>query len=285
LVPLRRSIFAAAIVCALALAPAAHADQPTYQAATKAWENGDLDEAAKGYDQAINEGGLAPKEVLTAYARLGTYKAALGKQDEALSAFRLAASLDPDFQLPNESGPKAAALYKKAHKEAEGLGGKLEIKAEVPTEAQAAHTFSVIAHLPDAFAPLVDRVAIDVKDGLTGQGWNSSAPAEATVQFEVPSRAVPSGATLVVRVDALDVHGNRYASSETRVKVSGSRATFASMDEPEPEPTPKEEPPKKGFWQSPWPYAIGGGIVAASLVTFFATRPTDDVMVTAPRWK
>lgn len=282
---LRRSLFAGAVLAALAIAPAAAAQQPTFQAASQAWENGSLDEAAKAYEQAVNEGGLAPKEVLTAYARLGTYKAALGKQEEALSAFRLAASLDPEFELPNESGPKAAALYKKAHKEAEGLGGKLEIKAEVPTEAAPAKTFSVVAHLPEAFAPLVDRVAIDVKDTLTGQGWSSSAQADATVQFEVPSRAVPAGATLLVRVDALDVHGNRYASNEARVKVGGSRAGFGSMDEPMEEEAPPKEEPKKGFWHSPWPYAIGGGIVAASLVTFFATRPTDDVMVTAPRWK
>ena len=284
-----RSLLVTGIVAGMAFSVPgrAFADQATYDAASAAWERGDLDDATKQYQEALESGGLGPVAVLTAYARIGTYQAALGKAEAALSAFRLAASLDPDFQLPAESGPKAATLYQRARKDAAKLGGKLEIKAEVPTDVQPGHPFTVVSHLAESFAPLVDRIGIDVRDPVSGKSWASASPAEATVQFEVPTRAVMPGANLVVRVDALDPKGNRFASSESHVKVSGGHVSYesvASMDEPEEE----VKKPKKaggGFWSSPWPYAIGGAIVLGTVGIYAATRPTSDVTVAAPTWR
>lgn len=268
------------------------ASSPFAQASQK-WEATDLDGAVPLYQQALDGGGLAPQEVVTAYARIGTYQAAMGKSEAALSAFRLCAAIDPAFKLPSESGPKAEALYQKARKEADALGGKLELTSEVPTEVEKARKFEVVAHLPEGFAPLADKISVDVRDPISGKSWRSSLAADPSVTFEVPATVVVPGATLVVRVQALDARGNRFAIVESRVKVKGRPAPVTSGawggvspddDEPEPEPAEKAAP-STSFWKTPWPYVIGGAILVGSVGIYAATRPSDQVSVGAARWQ
>ena len=270
---------------------AARDDASPYETAKTAWETGDLDGATPLYEQAVTEGGLNAAQVVEASARVGTYMAASGKPEKALSSFRLCAAIDPGFQLPPESGPKAAALYARARKEAAQMGGKLELTAEVPTHAEPGRKVSVVAHIPEGFAPLADKITIEVKDPAGGKPWRSSAPADATVTFDVPGSAITSGANLFVRFAAVDAHGNRYAEAEARLKVKGR----APVVEAVPEPTPDDEdeeakpppPASAGFWSwsSPWPYAIGGAILAGSIGIYAATRPSDSVTVNAPAWR
>ncbi len=276
----------------------AHAAEQTADADTtlmraqKAWEEAELTRAADLYEQALKEGGLYPADVLVAYARIGTVRAAMNQRNGALSAFRVAASLDPGFELPSEAGPKAKALYKQARADAAQQGGKLEVTAEVPTQGAAGKTFLVTAHVPEAFVPLVVDVGITVSDpsvsSTSVKPWSEKKPVAPEVQFEVPGKAVVPGANLLVRVDVLDGHGNRWASTQSRVKVDARKRPLETMDAGAMVPGDDENTTKSksgGFWHSPWPWVIGGAVVAGGVATYFMTRPTSDVTVSAPTWQ
>lgn len=275
-------------------APAAEqpaADETTLMQAQKAWEAAELTRAADLYDQALKEGGLYPADVLVAYARIGSVRAAMNQRNAALSAFRVAAALDPSFELPSEAGPKAKALYKQARAEAEKQGGKLDITAEVPTQSAAGATFVVTAHVPEAFVPLIVDVGITVSDpsvsSTSVKPYSEKKPAATEVQFEVPGKAVVPGANLLVRVDALDGHGNRWASSQSRVKVQARKRAVEPMPDDAMVPGEDENGKKKsgGFWGSPWPWVIGGAVVVGGVATYLMTRPTPDASVGAPTWQ
>ena len=267
--------------------PAANAEPPLVRA-QKAWEEAQLNEASDLYEAALKEGGLYPDDVLVAHARIGTVRAAMGQTNAALSAFRVAAVLNPAFELPSEAGPKAKALYKKARAEAEKQGGKLEITAEVPTQSPAGAAFTVTAHVPEAFVPFIVDVGISVSDpsvsSSTVKAWGENQPAAEAVTFEVPGKVVMAGANLLVRVDALDGHGNRWASSQSRVRVESIK-TAPSLGLGNSLEPPAPEKKNKGFWASPWPWVIGGAVVVGGTATYFATRPTSDVTISAPTWR
>ena len=263
--------------------------------AAKAWENAELNEAAELYDKALKEGDLFPADVLVAYLRIGTVRAAMGQKNPALSAFRVAAALDPSFELPSEAGPKAKAIYKQARKDAEMQGGKLEITAEVPTQSAPGSEFVVVARVAEAFAPLIVDIGITVQDPSISTSsvkpWSTKKPADTKVQFEVPGKVVMAGANLLVRVDALDSYGNRWASTQARVKVEG-QASQGGIDPNDPFFDDGEADKKKdkkddsgGFWASPWPWVIGGAIIVGGTAAYFMSRPGDEVTVTAPTWK
>ncbi len=257
--------------------------------ASQAWDSADLNAAAELYDQALKQGGMFPADVLVAYVRIGTVSAAKGQNNAALSAFRVAAALDPNFELPSEAGPKARAIYKQARKDAEQQGGKLEITAEVPSQSAPDAEFVVVAKIDEAFAPLIVDVGITVQDPSvstsTIKPWSTKKPADTKVQFEVPGKVVMAGANLLVRVDALDAHGNRWASTQARVKVDASSDPdrFALL-ETKPEKK-KEQNGSGGFWASPWPWVIGGALIVGGTATYFIVRPNDEVLVSAPAWK
>lgn len=277
----------AAVVLCVALPVSA--DETLLMQAAKKWEAAELTEAAKLYQQALDEGGLYPSDVLVAYTRVGTVQAATNQQNLALSSFRVAASIDPSFELPSEAGKKAQALYKKARAEAEKSGGKLEITAEVPTSSQPGQAFSVEAHMAEAYVALIQDVGITVRDPSVPsmKPFTAKKPASEAVTFEVPGKVVIAGASLLVRVDALDAHGNRWASSESRVKV-GQRPVAAPILEKDPDDdaaADKGKKDKKGFWASPWPWVIGGAVVVGSVAGYFMFRPTDEVTVSAPAWR
>lgn len=274
----------------LAVLPQAHAQEPALLVqAAQAWNQAELNKAAKLYEQALKQGGLYPADVLVAYARIGTVQAAMNKQAAALSAFRVAAALDPSFELPSEAGPKAKQLYKKARADAERQGGKLEIIAEIPTQSAPGAEFVVTAKMAESFVPLIVDVGITVQDPSipSMKPWTTKKPADTTITFEVPGKVVVAGANLLVRVDALDAEGNRWASTQSRVKVDQSKAANVvtlNSDWGQDKP-PEKKQPSKSFWKSPWPWVIGGAIVAGGVTTYFITRPGDDVTVAAPTWQ
>ena len=279
----------------LGVAGYAHADDKPalLLQASKAWEEAELSKASELYDKALKEGDLFPADVLVAYARIGTVRAAMGEKNAALSAFRVAAALDPAFELPSEAGPKAKALYQQARKDAERQGGKLEITAEVPTQSSPGAEFVVVAHVAEAFVPLIVDIGITVQDPSVGssrtKAWSTKKPADTKVTFEVPGKVVMAGANLLVRVDAMDGNGNRWASTQARVKVegrSGGYASYGSADDPfRDEGKKKDKKKSDGFWGSPWPWVIGGAVVAGGVAAYFVTRPGDDVTVSAPAWR
>jgi len=258
--------------------------------AAKAWEEGDLTEAGDLYDQALKQGGLAPADVLTAYVRIGTVFAAMRQESRAQSAFRVAAILDPEFTLPTEAGKKAVDLFKKARKDAEHYGGKLEVKAEMPAESLPGASFAVVVTIDETFTPLLTDVRVTVQDPSvstsTVRPWTSKMPVDSELRFDVPGEVVTRGTNLLVRVDALDEYGNRWASTQSRVQVSNPDGAAGFGDDPWADDDPRAKSQSSGgFWSSPWPWVIGGAVlVGAGAATFFATRPSNEAQVRAPSW-
>jgi len=250
--------------------------------ASQKWEEAALTEAAPLYEKALKEGGLFPSDVVIAYARIGTVQALLKQKEAALSSFRVAAVIDPEFQLPNESGKLARELYEKARKDAAKQGGKLEITMEAPERVDAVKSFQVTAKIADAFAPVVDKIGIEVKDTMAKTvAWKSDQPSTSSVTFDVPAKHVTGASTLLVRVSALDQSGNRWAMHEARVKVrEGKPVEAPPVDKP-----PVEEKKSKSFFSTPWPYAIGGALLLGGVVAFLATRSPSEVNVNAPAWR
>lgn len=280
----------AAVLAALCIAAApevARADDKTFLAqAAEKWEQGAITDAAPLYEKALSQGGMFPPDVVLAHARIGTVHAASGKREAALNAFRVAAVIDPAFQLPAESGPVAKKLYEEARKQAQKQGGKLEISVEAPERVDAQKGFTVVAKLPEAFAPVVDKVGVEVRDTATQKpGWKADQAATAQVTFDVPAKHVPGGTTLIVRVSALDGSGNRWALADAKVRVKEGKPEVVVADPP-PEKDEKDKPTKKGgFFSGPWPYAIAGAIVLAGVVGYAATRSPSHAEVSSPQWR
>lgn len=294
-----RALAATCVVAAMTT-PALAADPAGAAALAKAraaWDAGTPFKAEPLYREAIEKGGLAPSEVLEGYVRLGAIRAARGKKDQAVAAFRAASVLDSSFTVPREGGKNAPALAARAKRDTARIGS-LKLTADVPKEADAAKPFKVSATLDAAHVAIVTKIAVVTKDGPNGKETVVDAKSQESLDLEVPAEAVTGGANLIVRVDALDAHQNRLATVEERVKVGEAPAAAPAVAAKEPEPaqpakanpfmtTPTAPPdadshPRRGggFWSSPWPYVIGGvALASAGTAVYFGTRPPEDVSV------
>lgn len=297
---------ASAALTAMAVAPsAAHAAEPAaggpaFRQARAAWEKGSLDTAEPLYREALEKGGLAPNEVLEGYVRLGSIRASNGKKDQAIAAFRAASVLDSTFAVPSEAGPKGPALAAQAKKDTAKIGS-IQLSIKAPKEVSSGKSFTVTATLDGAHLPIVAKMGLVAKDGTSGKEVVAEAKSGESVELDVASEVTMPNASILVRVDALDSHGNRLASEETRVRVgagvgasggggaiavgsgasSGASSSAASAASGSGDSGVRKG---GGFWSSPWPYVIGGVAVAgAGAAIFFGTRPSEQVSVGAPQ--
>ena len=289
--PLRVPASVLSFLCFVALwlcsAGAQAAPKSFGQADTK-WHTGDLEAAQSLYEKAIAEGGLEPDEVVIAYSRIGTVKAALKDKAGALSAFRIAASIDPAFELPPDSGPRAKKLYAKARKEASAQDGqKLEIALTAPTKIPARRPFSVKTEIPEGYAVLVSKVVVTVEDPLTGKRWRRRQDSAPSLTFDFPKRAAVSGARLKIRAAATDNHENAWSVATQRTRVAGKRASSAVVGNNDPNPPPpNKKKDKDGILAGPWPWIVGGAlVVAGGIVAYAALSSSSEVAVGAPAWR
>jgi len=264
---------------------------PALRQARAAWDRGSLETAEPLYREALEKGGLAPNEVLEGYVRLGSIRAALGKKDSAVAGFRAASILDASFTVPSEAGSKGAGLAEKAKRDTAKIGS-IQLAVQVPREAQPGKAIVVTTTLDKAHLPIVNRIGLVARDGTTGKEVTLEAkPAEA-VEFEVGSEVTLPGASILIRVDALDGKQNRLASAEERVRVPDDSADKAAVagggkgkeagSAGSASKPPGDPDVRKGgaFWSSPWPYVIGGiALAGAGTAVFFGTRPTPNVSV------
>ena len=263
------------------------------QAAT-AWEDGDLPAAGELYGRAVKQGGLSPIDLLTAQVRMGTVYAAMRDESRALSAFRIASMIDPEFKLPSEAGRMAADLFKQARKDSEMYGGKIEIKIDLPTTSPKPNTkIFATATVTEAYVPMLNTIRITVQDPsvstTTVKPWTQTKPAQSEVEFQIPAKVVTAEATLVVRVDAIDDDNNRWATDQARIRVQQGAPGASSLDEEvfgSDDSDQDEGKKSKGFWRSPWPWVIGGVIIvgAASTGLYFGLRPSGEPHVGTPEW-
>lgn len=274
-----------AVAC---LAPTAFADTTTtapgagaLARARAAWDKGEADVAEAAYKEAIEAGGLAPDEIREGYVRLGSARGVLGKRDQAIAAFRAAAILDSDFQVPAEAGKKVAPLAQQAKKDVAKIGS-LSFTATAPDKVEAAKPFKVKVQIDAAHVPVVAKVAVTAKDGSGGKDFTTKEQPRESMEIEVPGASAVAGAQITVRIDALDSRSNRLASVENRVQVASDGAAPAVVPVDKPE-TPVPSGNRKSFFSTPWPYVIGGVVLAgAGAAIYFGTRPTNDVTIGSP---
>jgi hypothetical protein len=289
--------FAAGLVAALLVtgAPAlALAQETPISQATEAWELGKLPQAGKLYEAALAGGGLTPSDTLAAFVRVGAWRASLGKNDLALNALRNAAIIDPDFECPTLGGPRVKQLCEKARKEAAGLE-KLALAVEAPEGLKMETDLALAATLPESLAPLFEAISLAVEDRpghvvhaeerpLGDVGGAGGKGASARLEFKVPAVEIPPGATLRIRVAVLDAQKNEWARATASTRVSARTLPPPTTEAPPPPPPP----PSKGFWHGPWPYVVGGGILATAIVSIAVAASAgggDTVTVHAPTWQ
>lgn len=249
-----------------------------------AWDSGDFDRVPPLCERALTQGGLARADALDAYTRLGAALAIAGQKKPAIAAFRKAALIDPEFQVPPEAGKKAAALAEIARR-AQRRAGSLSLSIHAPADVESGSSFGVDVSLTPARGTPVTALTLDARDSLASKTYEQRAPASAQQRFDVPARMTLPDASLLVRVHARDSHDNELAEAEQRVHVAAAAPIVT------PGPLAALTPPARdhrssggGFWSSPWPYVIGGAALAAGgVATWFLTRPTDNVDVGSVR--
>jgi hypothetical protein len=264
--------------------------------ARSSWDKGQLEAAEPLYRAALEQGGLAPSEVLEGYVRLGSIRAALRKKDQALAAFKAAAIIDAGFNVPTEAQSLGLQLADKAKKDTASIGS-IALSIQVPKETSSGKSFKVTATLDKGHLRIVNKIGVTAKDGTSGKEISLDAQPGESVEFEIGSDITLPGASILVHVDALDTHLNRLASAEDRVRVPEGGTPVASNNSNSTtssngEKTSSTKPPAGdqnvrkggGFWSSPWPYVIGGLAVAGvGTAVYFGTRPPEQVNISAPK--
>ena len=183
-----------------------------------AWDQKHFGAAELSYKSALDHGGLAPPDTLDAYVHLGAARARLGKKELARAAFRQAALIDRHFKTPPEAGKRATAIAALARRDEAKLGS-IVLNATIPQSVPAGESFSIDATLDPKHAAVTAKVGASARDPLSGKHWETTDVSAPSVHFEIPASVTLPGATLIVRIDALDPHDNRLASREQRVQV------------------------------------------------------------------
>ncbi len=239
--------------------------------AREAWAQSEFDVAETAYQEALDRGGLTRTETVECYAHLGAAHYITGHKDRAAAAFHIAAVIDPAFVVPPEAGKKATAIADKERKRAVTL----TIDLTSPVKVEAGTAFAITVNLDAAQMALISRVGLFVRDPSTSKVYRFEETPQSAVHFRVPASMTLPGASLDVTVQVLDAHDNELATNATRVLVRGVPAV-ATTDQPIA---------SGSFWKSPWPYLIGGALLAAGggVGLYFALKPPTDVNIGAPR--
>jgi hypothetical protein len=262
------------VICAIAHTAIAAPGTPSLQRARQAWDEGELDQAERAYEDALDKGGLDRAATLECFVHLGAARSVLGNKSGALTAFRMALFVDDAFVVPPEAGKKAVVLAEAARRQPSRVGS-LHLTLNVPSEAPSGEAFAVNAMLDTAQAALVGHLALHVDDKTTHKSFDHDEPAAAVVRFSVPASMTLPNATLHIQVDALDNHDNQLAFAEEHVGVRPTpiAETYHAKDE--------LRHAHGGFWSTAWPYVIGGALIAAGGATtaYFLLKPPAQVSI------
>lgn len=268
----RTGALVAGLICSIAATAHAAPGTSALVKARQAWDDGELDQAERAYQEALDKGGLDRAATLESWVHLGAARAVLGNKNGALTAFRVALFIDENFSVPAEAGKKAIAAADAARKHP-GRVGTLHLSLNVPNDAPSGEPFAVNVMLDAGQAALITRLSLHVRDVTTSKKYDFEEQPGTVVHFRVPASMTLPNASLKVEVDALDAHDNEMASAEERVTIRGTPI----VENDHGMTGHKDELHKGGgFWSSPWPYLIGGALLAAGGATtaYFLLRPT-----------
>jgi hypothetical protein len=272
--PLRSgALCVAGLICSIAATADAAPGTAALARARQAWDDGELDQAERAYQDALDKGGLDRAATLESWVHLGAARAVLGNKSGALTAFRVALFIDENFSVPAEAGKKAIAAAASARSHP-GRVGMLHLSLNVPSDAPSGEPFAVNVMLDAGQVALITRLSLHVRDVTTAKKYDYEEQPGTVVHFRVPASMTLPNASLKVEVDALDAHDNEMANAEERVTIRGTPVSEGFAGSPA---HPHDELHKGGgFWSSPWPYLIGGALLAAGGATtaYFLLRPT-----------
>lgn len=253
----------------------------TFERARAAWNRGEFDAAETMLVDALTQGGLDREDTLSAYVYLGAASAVMGKKSSATRAFRAAARMDPNFEVPPEAGKKAASIAKAA-KRKERRHKPVKIELDAPDEVDPKKSFTVKVTTTSTPDDELRRIGLRAKADGAASPYVFDREVAPKTRFNVPKKFVLAGRTIHLKVLGLDENDNALALGSKDVRVTGDRE-----DEPVAfhgsrpgEPPDGDHGPKKkgGFWSSPWPYVIGGALLAGGAVAaYFATQEQEGV--------
>ena len=257
----------AGLICSIAATAQAAPGTASLAKARQAWDDGELDQAERAYQDALDKGGLDRASTLESWVHVGAARAVLGNKSGALTAFRIALFIDDNFSVPPEAGKKAIAAADLARRQSNRVG-MLHLSLNVPADAPSGEPFAVNVMLDAAQAALIARLSLHVRDVTTSKKYDYEDQPGAVVHFRVPASMTLPNASLKVQVDALDAHDNQLATAEEHVTIRGTPIV-------ETHPSKDELHKSSGFWGSPWPYLIGGALLAAGGATtaYFLLKP------------
>jgi hypothetical protein len=185
----------AAALWLLAQAPAPVASD-LLTAADAAYRDGDFDTASADYHSALDTGGLPRELTVRAYAGAALSDAVRLDADRAAAAFERLLTLEPNWRLPENVGPKVREPFARAQKVAQQHGA-LRVEVTPPGPATMGLPFDVKAASADPLS-MVSTLRLV---------WGTATSTELTV----PGSDVQPG--LTVHVEALDAHGSVIAET------------------------------------------------------------------------
>jgi hypothetical protein len=190
-------------------------------------------------------GRCGPAESAELYRLSGVVEAALGNTDAATEAFKRLLALSPGATLPPGTSPKITRPFAAA---ANAAPSPIDVKLEAAGQPGA---FTLIVSDP---VRLVDKVRVlHAIDGRAEEAREVAAAPRSAIDL-------PSGTRTVIRLVALDAHGNRLVEREPLV------ITRAAPPAVIPPPPPARREARRPIYMRWWPYAaatvVSGGATA-----------------------
>jgi hypothetical protein len=263
-------VLAAAVLFARS-APA-RADDALAQART-AVESSDYMTARTELTKALEAGRAQPDELAEIYKLTGIVEAALDHAKESTAAFGKWLALEPKGTLPQGTSPKITRPFDAARKKAPRLDVKTETTSDPPTVTL------VIAIDPIGISRARAIVSVD---GKLEHEYEREGGGAQKIKFDLPR-----GHRLDLRVEALDVHGNRIAvlgSKDVPIVVITPEKTEPDhdkiVDKHVDKPQPKHSvvvPATQSSWYASWRVWGVAALVATAGTGFFAYETRSDI--------
>jgi hypothetical protein len=253
---MRRS-FALALCLTLALplsARPAHAEAaPRIADVEAAYAEVDFERTRSLAREVLSRGKSEPRETLALYTLLGISAAALGEDDTARGAFRVAVALDPNARIDKNLSPKIRGPYLEARGSLGTRGELRALEAELWRDEKKRVRFTL--HDP---ANVVQRAELAYMDG-----FNTWQQVKLPLEREGIVPGNPAKATLEYALVLRDEFGNvlfRRGSETTPATLAAAGAT-ASTTRRSSDPF---SPPVAGERVNQTPYHVVAGALAAS---------------------
>jgi len=227
----------------------------------------DYEAANSVAERVVKLKGQSHDQLMRAYRILAITHAVLDNEEKARDAFIMLLTLDPDFQLDTNLGPKVSTPFSEAKGHWKAQPTKPGIEVQVAVRAQEAGVLRVTTRDP---TKMVKKVTVAYRWGNSGEFTTSTIAVGDGVAVEVA--ASPPGKT------RLDYYVQASDERESVVLESGTpQVPKTAFAEAKGAGGGGGKDSGGGFVGSPTFWIIAGAVVVAggSTAAFFALRPKD----------